>query len=321
VSQNNPDKAAPPVTAHEYVMAREQARAARDFARADELRTELLAMGWLVTDTAAGPVLSPAPKFIVHDRASGDGSELGASAKVLITVLVHGWQADADACVTALLKHETVDYQILIVDIANQDDVGDWAESLARAHPARVSVLHLSAVADHWGRIHVDLMNRCSSEYYCVIDPSSVVSGPAITHLCEVLDANPDIVADGWRGADVDVADNWRNVTNADGSVDVLLSYLMVIRANVARIVSPDSKARFYRNADIEWSLKIRDWHVGTYGTSAQFWAVGDALPVTQGRHHGYHDTDPELRDRESRKTYDRILQHYRGRMDILKPR
>ena len=36
---------------------REQARADRDFARADELRDELAALGWEVRDTADGPRL------------------------------------------------------------------------------------------------------------------------------------------------------------------------------------------------------------------------------------------------------------------------
>lgn len=40
--------------------ARDAARAAKDFARADELRDQIAAAGWQVTDTAQGPHLSPA---------------------------------------------------------------------------------------------------------------------------------------------------------------------------------------------------------------------------------------------------------------------
>ena len=40
--------------------AREQARAERDFARADELRDRLRALGWEVRDGPAGPELLPA---------------------------------------------------------------------------------------------------------------------------------------------------------------------------------------------------------------------------------------------------------------------
>jgi hypothetical protein len=44
-------------------------------------------------------------------------------------------------------------------------------------------------------------------------------------------------------------------------------------------------------------------------------------LPVHQERHRGYHDTNPTVRDRESRRTYDRLLSRFRGRDDILAPR
>ena len=41
------------------VQEREEARLARDFARADAVRDELLERGWEVRDTAEGPVLVP----------------------------------------------------------------------------------------------------------------------------------------------------------------------------------------------------------------------------------------------------------------------
>jgi cysteinyl-tRNA synthetase len=45
--------------AQELMEEREQARAAKDFARADELRDELAGMGWTVRDSAEGPSLVP----------------------------------------------------------------------------------------------------------------------------------------------------------------------------------------------------------------------------------------------------------------------
>jgi hypothetical protein len=44
-------------------------------------------------------------------------------------------------------------------------------------------------------------------------------------------------------------------------------------------------------------------------------------LPCRQDRHRGYHDSDPDYRDRESAKTYNRFLQRFRGRTDLLSPR
>ena len=42
--------------------------------------------------------------------------------------------------------------------------------------------------------------------------------------------------------------------------------------------------------------------------------------PVRQDRHRGYHDSDPAMRDAESAKTYNRLLQRFRGRKEILAP-
>ncbi len=44
-------------------------------------------------------------------------------------------------------------------------------------------------------------------------------------------------------------------------------------------------------------------------------------LPLEQGRHHGYHDADPQYRELQSKKNYDRILERFRGKEAILSPR
>jgi cysteinyl-tRNA synthetase len=44
-------------TAARLVAARDQARAAKDFARADALRDELVALGWTVEDTPSGTAI------------------------------------------------------------------------------------------------------------------------------------------------------------------------------------------------------------------------------------------------------------------------
>jgi hypothetical protein len=46
-----------------------------------------------------------------------------------------------------------------------------------------------------------------------------------------------------------------------------------------------------------------------------------DGLPAHQDRHRGYHDSDPDYRDEESKKTYMRMLKRFKGRDEILAPR
>jgi cysteinyl-tRNA synthetase len=50
----------PPAEIRELSEARERARAARDFAAADELRAQIKALGWVVRDGPDGPQLLPA---------------------------------------------------------------------------------------------------------------------------------------------------------------------------------------------------------------------------------------------------------------------
>ena len=54
------DAAVVPAEAAQLLQQREQARAERDFARADALRDELRALGWVVRDGPDGPELVPA---------------------------------------------------------------------------------------------------------------------------------------------------------------------------------------------------------------------------------------------------------------------
>jgi hypothetical protein len=145
------------------------------------------------------------------------------------------------------------------------------------------------------------------------MDPSSVVDGDAITPLAAAIDG--DVVGAGWQGANVDVDDAWRSVRAAGpGEVDVLLGYLMAVDREAGLATPPHPKATFYRNADLEWSMRLR-------AAGGRLVVPTADLPVHQERHHGYHDSDPAMRDRESKRTYDRILAEFRGRDELLAPR
>jgi hypothetical protein len=64
----------------------------------------------------------------------------------------------------------------------------------------------------------------------------------------------------------------------------------------------------------MEWSLALRE-------AGGRLVIPEAPLPIHQDRHHGYHDTAPEYRDKESKRTYDRLLARFRGKDAILRPR
>jgi hypothetical protein len=297
---------------------RVQARAARDFAAADALRDRIAALGFVVTDTPDGFALAPRPPFEVHaSPAALRNSTLACpEAPCTVALVVDGWPADVTDCVEALLEHAPAGTVVLALDCGDVQGAGGVLHALAQSHPGRVVDLHLAGTLDQvgWATAVVLLLEASSSEVVVVMDLSTILDGDALTPILAVF-ADRGVVGSGWRGVDVDVDDGWRTFSDAGpGEVDAVLGYLIAVRREAALAVPPHPKARFYRNADMEWSLALRE-------AGGRLVVPEGVLPVHQARHHGYHDSDPEYRDRESRRTYDRLLQRFRGKDAILAPR
>jgi GT2 family glycosyltransferase len=284
-------------TPDELLARRAQARQDKDWARSDALRDQLRELGWLVTDSAEGQQLRPAPPYPVVPTVRDLPPVVGAAARTCVGLVVEGWPEDLRTCVTALLEHS--DATVVLLE-NGPTDAGQAVHELAGD---RVLELHVEHAAG-WAEAHNALVARCAGDVHVLMDPSTVLEGPAIALLRDQLG---EFSAAGWRGAAVD--DGWLAFHDAPpGEVEALLGYLLAVRRDVARDVPLPPKARFYRNADLEWSFLLRE-------RGHRLVAVD--VPARQERHRGYHDSDPVYRDRESKRTYDRFLQRFRGREDL----
>ncbi len=294
--------------------ARAQARADKDFGRSDELRDAIAEAGWLVKDSADGYALTEKPPFevLATIAALAEQSPRVAAPLCTIGVVIDGWPDDLRTCFDALITHAPQDVVVIGLDLGNVEGAGLVLHEYALTHPSRFIELHCAQTLQQcgWSAAVTALLQVSSSRVHVIMDLSSVIEGDAITPLVTAIDGA--VVGAGWKGANVDIDDAWRSVIDAGpGEVDVLLGYFAALDREAALATPPHPKAKFYRNADLEWSLALR-------AAGGSLVVPTTELPVRQDRHRGYHDSDPAYRDKESRKTYDRILQAYRGRDEIL---
>jgi hypothetical protein len=296
-----------------FAEARAAARAERDFAAADALRARIADAGWQVTDGPDGFALAPLPPYAVLASVAElpDNADRPATRRATVSVLVDGWPDDVRTCLSALLANTPDDVVVQVLDL------GDVAGAGAAVHEfagPRVEEWHVAGPAG-WASARVALLRADVAEVHVWCDPSTFFTGDALSPLLAALDADQGVVGAGWRGVDVD--DDWSSFHDAGpGEVDAVLGYLFAMRRSAALAAGgPHPKARFYRNADLEFSFALRD------ATGGRLVVPVGELPCHQGRHRGYHDSDPEVRDRESQRTYQRFLQRFRGRTDLLAPR
>ena len=309
-----------PAGVRELADRRAAARQARDFAAADALRDQIRDLGWVVADATGGYSLSPAaPAVGTADRGTAGGpadrgyrvlagpqampaagpAGPGSGRLATVGLLAEGWPDDLRECTAALLAHLPGGVVISVLDVGNADGAGDLLHQLAVANPGRVEEWHVAAGAG-WGAARNGLLRADPAPVHVLMETSTIVTGDAISPLLAALTAD-GVVAAGWRGADPD-PDLQGFHDAGPGPVTALLGYLLAVRADAAvRAGGLPAKARFYRNADLEFSLRL-----GREGTLVV--PPGD-LPVRQARHRGYHDSDPEYRDAQSRRNYRRVLE------------
>ena len=286
----------------ELAQERIKARAAKDFAKADQIRDEIAALGFEIIDVAGGYEFRPIALYATY-ASTKDLKTIPLNGEISIAVIVDGYQEDAVETVTSIKAHTSTPIVVLSLQEPKE---------LASIVDAQTKLIFVKENFG-WGETANALLKAASTKFVILMDPSTRFTGDAITPVLESLKAGT-YAAVGWRGGLVNIEDEWRSVDDKGaGEVDVLFSYFIALNREAAIEAGGfNSRAIFYRNADIEFSLKLR--HAG--GRLLQM-----ELPLEQARHHGYYDSDPDFREVQSKKNYDRILERFRGKSAILSPR
>ena len=286
----------------ELAQARLDARAVKDFAKADQLRDEIAALGFEVIDIAGGFEFRAKERFPSY-ASTRDIKAIKVEGDIAITIIVDGFTADALESVRTIKASTKTPIVALVI--------GDPAELVGEIDLQ----FQIVAITENfgWGENTNALLKNLSTKYMLIMDPSTRFLGDAITPVMAELEKG-EFSAVGWRGGLVNTDDEWRSVDDKGaGEVDVLFSYFLALNvADATNAAGFNNRAIYYRNADIEFSLRLRH----SNGRLLQM-----ELPLEQARHHGYYDTEEEFREVQSKKNYDRILERFRGKSAILSPR
>jgi hypothetical protein len=286
----------------ELAQERLDARAAKDFAKADLIRDQISALGFEVIDVAGGFEFRAKERFPSY-ASTRDIKAIKVDSDIAVAMIIDGFTADAAETVRSIKAHTNTPIVALVIgDPAGLVDEIDLQ-------------FQLVCITENfgWGENANAILKNLTSKFIVLMDPSTRFTGDAIAPVVAELNKG-EFSAVGWRGGLVNTEDEWRSVDDKGaGEVDVIFSYFLAMNSTDATNVGGfNNRAIYYRNADIEFSLRLRNVN----GRLLQM-----NLPLEQARHHGYYDTDEEFREVQSKKNYDRILERFRGKSAILSPR
>jgi hypothetical protein len=280
---------------------RQQRRDEKDFAAADELRDQIRALGYRIVDGSAGPTIERiAPGERIRRRAGDVPSVLDepAAADVTMQWLVEGWSEDVVRGLDA--------FRAIVGDRTVQYVVVDLTETDPSTYGPDVEVVPLE-LGTGWAAGRNAGLRRSVGRLVLVVDGSIEPTGDVLGPLGSAL-ADPSVGVAGPFGISTN---DLRDFHESEGpDVDAIEGYLMAFRRDVIRDVGLfDEKFTWYRTADIELSFRLKD---------AGYRAVVVDVPVDRHEHRVWASTSPSERDRLSKRNFNRFLDRFRDRFDLL---
>lgn len=291
-----------PEEIEQMLRRREEARAARDFARADELRDELAAAGYEIRDTPSGAVVDNAKAYeMVDPNQLSSRLDEKAGVEFSLHLLYEGFPEDVDRFRAGLEKNcDLSSTEIVIVDNGSRD-----ADRVERWAGQGTRVLHLDREVG-WAAARNAGLKSARGEIVVLADLSVEPAGDILTPLRTAL-SDPTVGLAGPFGL---VSESMREWEPSEGpEVDALEGYLIATRRGLLAKGLLSEKFKWYRNADIDLSFQIR---------SQGLKALVVPLPLEQHVHRGWDALDEAERAKRSKRNHYLFFDRWKGRHDLL---
>jgi len=288
-----------PESVQALLRQRQEARATKDFARADALRDEIAAAGYALKDTPHGAVAERAQRFEALDPASIENDlDNPAVLELSIHLLYEGFMSDVERFLAGLRAHnDLASAEVILVDNASPD--GDMLEDLDG-----LKVVHLDREVG-WASARNAGIKISKGELIVLVDLSIEPVGDILSPLRSAfIDGSIGVVGPfGLR------SESMREWHEAEGNVDAIEGYLLATRRALLARGLIHEKFKWYRNADIDLSFQLRSG-----GTRA----ITLPLPVTKHEHRGWTALDEAERSKRSKRNHYLFFDRWKDRPDLL---
>ena len=254
--------------------------------------------GWDVVDSPNGSELQAL-------KAPPSTAPTPVPRAVTLLTVVHGWKPDAERWLLSAFTHCKADFEAVIVDNSGDERIAAWL--LGRA-AERLRTMRLEPPIGFASAVNAGL-EAAAGRVVVLFDPGVELTGDAVSPLIEAL-ADPSVVVAGPFGLRGD--GSLKEFAESQGpDVDAIEGYCMAFRrADALALEGFDTRFRFYRIADIEFSFRLRD-----RGGRA---VALPGLPVEKHEHRLWEATEPDERDRLSKRNFYRFLDRWGKRSDLL---
>ena len=253
--------------------------------------------GWEVTDSPTGSELQ---------RFTAPPSEVKAPPRaVTLLTVVHGWQPDAERWLVSAFTNTKADFEAVMVDNSGDYRIEGW---LAKRAAERLRVITLKPPLGFGAAVNAGI-EAAAGEIVVLFDPGVELKGDVVAPLINAL-SDPSVVLAGPFG--LRGKGTLKEFEESSGpEVDAIEAYCVAFRREDALAVGGfDPKFRFYRNADIEFSFRLR-------ARGGRAVALSN-LPIERNEHRLWEATEPQERERLSRRNLYRFLDRWGDREDLL---
>jgi hypothetical protein len=222
-----------------------------------------------------------------------------ADADVSVQWVVEGWPDDVERGLAAFRARAAGrSVQFVVVDVTGGDP-GRWDDD--------VEVVSVVA-GTGWAEARNAGLRRARGGIVLVVDGSIEPVGDVFGPLESAL-ADHEVGVCGPFGIVTRDLRTFEQAVGA-GDCDAIEGYLMAFRRDVLMSVGLfDDAFKWYRTADVEWSFRVKDAGLRT--------VVVD-VPVNRHEHRMWLRASPQERDRLSKRNFNRFLDRWRDRWDLV---